>query len=286
MAESGRCLGVFDRDAMPTLPKLPAVFLPAILCTVAATAPAASQPAQDVEALVACTKSQDFAASHDCATALTELSTRNPSVGADGRVHRALAVRIHRDIEEFREWRRIVTTKTDAELERDSPEYEDGASTMRLVSAIQELVPHAGPETQPVLFDALLEAVAMSDGLDRSIAHYGQPAFGATLNCVRSASLERQATGYDVLGLMLEAHAAGSLAAPLSARDRQAAAHVITAGLQAAESSLRITAIRAARRGRVEGALPILRVLAATEPKDGPDSIGQAAADAVASLSR
>src|SRR4051812_7626207 len=101
-----------------------------------------------------------------------------------------------------------------------------------------------------------------------------------------SDALDRRATGYRVLGLMLEAHASGSLASPLSSSDREAAARAITTGLQEAEPFLRIAAIRAVQRGRVEGALPMLRVLAVTEPRDGRNGIGQAAADAVASLSR
>jgi hypothetical protein len=270
---------------MPILPNLIAVLLPAVLCTVAATPLAAPEP-QDVETLLACMGSNNFTASDDCATALTELSRRAASVSADGRVHRAFAARVHRDIEDFREWQRSVAAMTDAELERESPEFEDGASTAWLVSTIRELVPHAGPETQPVLFDALLAAVMMDGDQARVVALYGQPAFGPALACVGSDALDRRATCYRVLGLMLEAHAGGSLASPLSSRDREAASRAITAGLQEAEPGLRIAAIRAAQRGRVEGALPILRVLAVTEPKDGRNGIGRAAADAVASLSR
>jgi hypothetical protein len=279
-------ISVSDLDAMPILSKLPAVLLPAVLCTAAHTAPLAAEPPQDVDSLVACMGSKNFAASDDCATALTELSRRDPSVSADGRVHRAFAARVYRDIEDFREWQRWVASKTDAELERESPEYEDGASTAWLVSTIRELVPHAGPETQPILFDALLAAVSMIGDLDRVVAHYGQPAFGAALASVQSAALDRRATGYDVLGLMLEAHAGGSLASPLSSQDRESAARAITAGLQEAEPDVRLAAIRAAQQGRVEGALPLLRVLALTQPKDGAHGIQQAAADAVASLSR
>jgi hypothetical protein len=272
---------------MPFLPNLPAVLISAVLCTVAAKASAAAEPPQDADTLVACMGSKNFTASDDCATALTELSRRNASVSADGRVHRAFAARVHRDIEEFRDWQRAVAAMSEAELERESPEFEDGTSTMLLADTIRfQLLPCAGPDTEPVLFEALLAAAVMNGDMERGIARYGQRAAGTTLDFARSEVHDRRRIAYSVLGWMLEAHAGGSLASPLSSGDREAAARAITAGLQEAEPGLRIAAIRAAQRGRVQGALPMLRVLAVTEPKGGRNGIGQAAADAVASLSR
>jgi hypothetical protein len=271
---------------MPFVPNLPAVLISAILCTVAATASVAVEPPQDVDTLLACMASENYAYS-PCADTLEELSKRDSSVGADVRVHRALAALLHREVADFKEWQRWLATRTAEELERDSPEYEDGFSAMQLADTIRfQLLPHAGPDTEPVLFGALLAAAVMNDDMERGIARYGQRAAGATLDFARSEVLDRRWIAYSVLGWMLDAEVGGSLASPLSSSDREAAARAITAGLQEAEPFLRIAAIRAAQRGRVEGALPILRVLAVTEPKDGRNGIGRAAADAVASLSR
>jgi hypothetical protein len=272
---------------MPILSNLPALLLPAILCTVAATAPPAAEPPQDVDALVACMGSKNFTASDDCATALTELSRRDASVSADGRVHRAFAARVHRDIEDFREWQRAVAAMTEAEIERESPEYEDGTSTMLLADTIRfQLLPHAGPDTEPVLFEALLAAAVMNDDMERGIARYGQRAAGATLDFARSDQPDRRRIGYRVLGWMLALPAVDMLASPLDPSARDAAASAITAGLQEGEPSVRLAAIRAAQRGRVRGAFPMLRVLAVTLPDDDPHRLRQAAAEAVATLGR
>ena len=230
---------------------------------------------------------EDYSASDDCAGALRALSQHDPSVGADARVHRAFAARLHRDIADFQKWQQWVAAKSEEERERESYEYEDGTSAMLLADAICfELLPNAGPDTERVLFEALLSATVMNGDMERGIAKYGQRAASATLGFARSDMLDRRRIGYSVLGWMLELHAGGSLVAPLSASDRKAAARAITAGLEEGQPYVRLTAIRAAQRGRVADALPMLRVFAVTMPDDEPYRLRQAAIDAVASLAR
>jgi hypothetical protein len=209
-------------------------------------------------------------------------------VRADPRVHRAFARRVYQGVEDFRDWARQVEEMPRDRLGEDEhPEYEDGASAMFVVDTIRvQLLPNAGPDTEPVLFDALLMSAVITSEAERGIAKYGQRAVSATLGFARSDALDRRQIGYSVLGWMLDPEIGGSLGSPLSASEREAAARAITAGLQEGDPTVRLTAIRAAQRGRVAGALPMLRVLAVTMPDEQPHRLRQAAADAVASLTR
>jgi len=272
---------------MPILSNLPALLLPAIVCTVAATAPVAAEPPQDVETLVACMARDDYGASSRCTDELSAIVKRDPGVSADVRVHRAFAARLYREIADFREWQRWLATRTAEELERDSPEYEDGFSALELADTIRfQLLPHADRDSDRVLFDALLATTVMNGDMERGIARYGQRALSATLDFARSDPADRRRIAYSVLGWMLEVDAGDMLALPLDPSARDAAAGAITAGLQEGEPSVRLAAIRAAQRGRVRGAFPMLRVLAVTLPDDEPHRLRQAAAEAVATLGR
>jgi hypothetical protein len=264
---------------------LSSVLARAVLCILVGAVPVAAQPSAEVDALVACMAGADFSASDDCADALKALSQRDPSVGADARVHRAFAARLHRDTADFQEWQRWVSTKSEEEQDRESYEYEDGTSAMLLADTIRfQLLPNAGPDTERVLFEALLAATVMNGEMERGIAKYGQRAASATLGFARSDAVDRRRIGYSVLGWMLDPDTGGVHGSPLSGSDRAAAARAITAGLQEAEPDVRLTAIRAAQRGRVADALPVLRVFAVTMPDDQPYRLRQAAIDAVASL--
>ena len=99
--------------------------------------------------------------------------------------------------------------KSEAELEAESPEYEDGTSAAMLVSPIRGFLPHADADSQRVLFDALLMAIAMNGDFASDVASYGEPALGPTLAFLRSGALDRRDIAYDVLGHMLEAQRAG-----------------------------------------------------------------------------
>ncbi len=259
--------------------------LVAILCTVVAPMPVAAEPPPDVAALVACMASDDYAASSACTDELSALAKRDPSVGADVRAHRAFAARLYREIADFREWERSVAALSEEELDRESPEYEDGTSAMLLADTIRfQLLPHADRDSDRVLFDALLAATVMNGDMERGIARYGQRAVPATLDFARSDQPDRRRTAYNVLGWMLEVRAGDMLASPLDSSDRDAAARAITAGVQEGAPSVRLAAIRAAQRGGVRGAFPFLRVLAVTLPDDEPYRLRQAAAAAVSSL--
>jgi hypothetical protein len=176
---------------------------------------------------------------------------------------------------------------TQEELDRESPEYEDGTSAMLLADTIRlQLLPHAGPDTEPILFEALLSATVMNGDMERGLARYGRRVVAVTLDFAGSSALDRRSVAYGVLGWMLDLQSSGSSDWPLSSSEREAAARAITAGLQEAEPWLRLQAIHAAKRGRVAGALPMLRVLAVTLPDDEPYRLRRAAADAVAHLQR
>lgn len=272
---------------MPTLSNLPALLLFAILCTVAATTPAAAEPPQDVETLVACMARDDYAASSSCTDELSAIVNRDPSVSADVRVHRAFAARLYREIADFREWQRSVAALRGQELDGESPEYEDWTTALLLADTIRfQLLPHADRDSDRVLFDALLATTVMNGDMERGIARYGQRALSATLDFAWSNLADRRRIAYSVLGWMLEVSAGDMLASPLDPSARDAAASAITAGLQEGEPSVRLAAIRAAQRGRVRGAFPMLRVLAVTLPDDEPHRLRQAAAEAVATLGR
>ncbi len=103
---------------------------------------------------------------------------------------------------------------------------------------------------------------------------------------LRDDSIDRRDVVCGVLGRMLEANAHGTLPSALSAAARQSAETTIVGGLQDAQPHDRLKAIRAAQRGGVRGALPLLRVLALTLPDDEPSRLRHAAAEAVASLAR
>ena len=76
------------------------------------------------------------------------------------------------------------------------PEYEDGRSAMLLADTIRfQLLPHAGPDTEPVLFEALLAAAVMNDDMERGIARYGQRAAGATLDFAGAIQPDRRRIG-------------------------------------------------------------------------------------------
>jgi hypothetical protein len=248
---------------------------------------AAAQPPDIIGGLVACMASDDYAASSACADELSALAKRDPSVGADVRAHRAFAGHLYREIVAFREWQRWLATRSPEDLENESPEHQDGNTAMLLADTIRfQLLPHANRESERVLFDALLAASVMNEDMERGIARYGQRAAPATFDLARSDASDRREIAYTVLGWMLEVPSADMLASPLHSRDREAAAQVITDGLQEGEPSVRLAAIGAAQRGDVRGALPMLRILASTLPPDDPYALRQAAAAAAASLSR
>jgi len=271
---------------MPILSNLPALLLTAILCTVAATAAAAGPP-QDVETLVACMAHDDYAASSRCTDELSAIVKRDPSVSADVRVHRAFAARLYRELADFREWQRQVAALSEEELDGESREYEDGTSAMLLADTIRfQLLPHADQDSDRVLFDALLATTVMNGDMERGIARYGQRAASATLDFAGSDLPDHRRIAYSVLGWMLALHAGDMLASPLDPNGRDIAARAITTGLQEGEPPVRLAAIRAAQRGGVRGAFPLLRVLAITLPDDEPFRLRHAAAEAVASLGR
>jgi hypothetical protein len=124
----------------------------------------------------------------------------------------------------------------------------------------------------------------MNDEMERGIARYGQRATQATLDSARSDDPGRRRIGYVVLGWMLALPSDVMLGPPLDPSSRATAAGTITAGLQEGEPAVRVTAIRAAQRGGVHAALPMLRVLAVTLPDDEPYRLRHAAAEAAASL--
>ncbi len=258
----------------------------AVLCTLVATMPAEAEPPRNVDGLIACMMSDDFAASDDCAKALATLSEEDVAVRADIRVHRAFNARIRRDLADFQGWQAWVATKSEADLESEPPEYEDGASTAWLAQWTEGFLPTADADSRQVLFDALLVAAAMLSDIEQTVANHGEPALPATVRFLRDDSIDRRDVVYGVLGRMLEAHAHGTFPAGLSAAARQSAETTILGGLQDAEPHVRLKAIRAAQRGRVRGALPMLRVLASTLPADDRFRLRLAAAEAVASLTR
>jgi hypothetical protein len=266
---------------------LPSVAL-AVLCSLVTARSGGEESPRDIDALVVCAASQDYAASSDCIERLTSLADSDPNVAADARVHRAFAARLYLEIADFREWQRWFATRNEAEIaENESPEYEDGNTALMLADTVRvRLLPYADPESERLLFDALLATSVMNGDMERGIARYGQRAAAATLNLARSHDADRRRIGYVVLGWMLALGADDMLAPALDPGRRDAAAVIITAGLQESEPSIRLTAIRAAQRGRVRGAIPLLRVLAATLPDDQPHRLRQAAADAAATLAR
>jgi hypothetical protein len=269
------------------MPSLPFVLAGAFLCTLVGAATVAAEPRDIVGALVACMASDDYAASSTCADELSALAKRHPRVGADVRAHRAFAAHLYREIADFREWQRWLATRSQEDLENESPEHEDGNTAMLLADIIRfQLLPHAKRESERVLFDALLAASVMNEDMERGIARYGQRAAPATFDLARSDASDRREIAYTVLSWMLDLSAADMLASPLDSSGREAAARVITNGLQEAEPSVRLAAIRAAQRGGVRGAFPMLRVLAVTLPDDEPYRLRQAAAEAVARLGR
>jgi hypothetical protein len=266
---------------------LPSVAV-AVLCHLASAMPGGEEPPRDIDALVLCATREDYAAAHNCIERLTALAERAPNVAADARVHRAFAATLYREIAALREWQRWFTARSEAEIaENESPEYEDGNTALLLADTVRfRLLPYADLESERVLFDALLATSVMNGDMERGIARYGQRAAPATLDLARSDDADRRRIAYVVLGWMLALTADDMLAPALDPGRRDAAAVVITAGLQESDPSARLTAIQAARRGRVQAAVPMLRVLAVTLPDDEPHRLRQAAADAVATLAR
>ena len=269
------------------MPSLPFVITWAVVCTLGAVVPAAAEPPEDVDRLLACARGPDDLGSYRCASTLEALSKQDLALAGDPRVHRALAERMHRDVADFKAWQQWLSTRTQDFLERESPEYEDGWSTLQLADTIRvHLLPHAGPDTKSVLFSALLAAAVMNDEMERGLAKYGRPALLATLGQVRSDDGDRRRIAYSVLGWMLDDEVGGAHGSPLTSADRELAERAIGTGLQEADPDLRLEAIRAAQRGRVAGALPMLRVLVVTMPDAEPYRLRRAAIDAVVSLTR
>ena len=263
----------------------PAAVVGSLLTSVVLTGPStrASQEPDAVERLTACMASADFVASHDCAGELVVLTDRHPELRREVKVHLAFAARLRQDVAEFQAWRDEVSKPSEAD--QKGSEYEDGSSTAMLLPAAVSLLPYAGAESTAFVA-AMLDAATMSDDLESAIASHGGTVLPAVLAHAGSDQPWRRAVGYTVLGMMLAGHADAGLASPLTRNDHDAAATAVMRGLQDREPELRRTAIRAARTGRVGRALPMLRVMAATEPHAGPRSIGQAAADAVSALTR
>lgn len=117
---------------------------------------------------------------------------------------------------------------------------------------------------------ALVESVyGTGSRVSEVLAGLGEPAMPAISRLTTAAESSQRSNAYDLLGLMLAKQRAGKLGRPLSASSFAEARRLLANGLGDRDTVARRNAVRAGTKAQDRGAIPKLKVLAATDPDSG-----------------
>jgi hypothetical protein len=106
------------------------------------------------------------------------------------------------------------------------------------------LVPHAGPQTRPLLLAALIQGdFAPGSRFAAGLAAFGADIAGEVLGLARDADATRRANAYAMMGRVLQQHAEGVLDQPLELAQALDMVSALRAGLDDDDVAARVQAI-------------------------------------------
>lgn len=220
--------------------------------------------------------------------ALQSLVESNESLLLDDRVQEALTSLLETE-------NQLIVTNLDDVERNQSAMVDEGfgehyAISLGLADELRSKVADDGALRRRLLAALVAGSYNPDSGFARGLALEGEPIVAPVLEMSRAGRGPSKWNAYSLSAMLLENSSRGVLKAELSPMSRDALKSSARAGLRDASADVRRHAIRAVVAAKDLEAIPLLRMLAESDPDLGrapfPYSVRSLAADAVNQLSR
>jgi len=152
-----------------------------------------------------------------------------------------------------------------------SEDIRDCSESLSLIAL--RLVPDATPATRTLLISALVTGAYNPESkFAKELALYGEAAVGPVLQLAHSDIGPDRGNAYALMGEMIRAGKSGALRYPFAPQSASRLQGAVRAGLQDPDTASRREAIRAIVAAGDREAIPLLSVLATTDPDIGTGS--------------
>jgi hypothetical protein len=238
-----------------------------VLCPVLCYASAGARESRDTERVLTQLRASERRAKEKGMRVLAQLVDADSQVRQDPRAQVEVARLLRAESAAIRKWSRDLEQQPDSDedVEYDSEFYDE-----TVIPLATTLLRNASPETEPILLSALFDGIYNPESrLAAELISYGEGAVSSVLELSERADPLSRAGAYVLMGKLLRSHKEKGLKRAWSASSSSRVGIALRRGLQDPDTAARREAIYAVVDAGDREALPMLRVMAATDPDAG-----------------